>query len=476
MTRVLDAALSVPWAIHAPALTSILDIIARHEVDPAALAAWKQHMIPPDSPESLATRRADRMVGSHAVMLRDGVAVVPVIGPIVRYAGMFTDISGGTALARLATDFQAALDNPEVKSILLEIDSPGGEANGIAEFAAQVRAAAARKPVTAYVGGMGASAAYWIAASAGEIVVSSTAMLGSIGTVAAMTDTRERDAKAGVRQYEFVSSQSPLKRPDPATDAGRAAMQSLVDRLSAEFVTAVAAYRGVSAEAVLADFGQGGLLVGADAVAAGMADRLGSLESTLASLAGKPVAGSSGKGALRRPVTAHQQGAIMSDTSTSEARQDSPAPIVTASTLSQTHPAVFAEIKAAGAAAERSRILAIQAQALPGHDSLVARCIEDGTEPGAAAQMILAAEKAKGPRQLAALAAEAQAQPKLEVAVAEDPKPVADAPAVDPAAPLEDRAKAVWAKDSALRAEFSGDFNRFLALAKAEGLDRVVAR
>jgi hypothetical protein len=84
---------------------------------------------------------------------------------------------------------------------------------------------------------------------------------------------------------EFVSSQSPHKRPDPSTEAGKAQIQATADDLADVFVDAVAANRGVSRDAVLSDFGRGGSLVGSKAVAAGMADRVGSLEQVIAELA-----------------------------------------------------------------------------------------------------------------------------------------------------------------------------------------------
>jgi len=133
------------------------------------------------SPEAVAAQLGRPLDNAHTVTLRDAVAVIPIDGPIVRRADMFSAISGATALATLATDLRAALDNPSVTSILLQIDSPGGDANGVGEFAAMVREAGARKRIVAYIGGTGASAAYWIAAAAAEVVVASTALVGASG-------------------------------------------------------------------------------------------------------------------------------------------------------------------------------------------------------------------------------------------------------------------------------------------------------
>lgn len=281
MTRriALEAAMSVPWAIYEPALRTILEIAAREPVDLRAVAEWKR-----TSPETLASRQGAWKEGTDAVQVRDGVGIVTAAGPIFRRANLMTELSGATALSSIAKDFTAVVEDPSVRSILLDLDTPGGEANGIGEFASMVRAACEKKPVTAYVGGTAASAGFWIASAANRIVMAPTAMVGSIGVVMACRDSRERDAKAGIATHEFVSSVSPLKRPDPATDEGSAAIQAMVDRLAEEFVGAVASFRGVSPETVAADFGRGGMLIGSDAVDAGMADSLGSFEGLLSEL------------------------------------------------------------------------------------------------------------------------------------------------------------------------------------------------
>lgn len=231
--------------------------------------------------EAVEKAKARPMDGTDGVRLRDGVAIVDVRGPITRYADSWSAFCGAQSVETLARDFDVALNNPNVGAILLNVDSPGGEVNGISEFADHIYAARGRKPVVAYVGGLGASAAYWIASAADEIVVSDTAMLGSIGVVAAVPNPDATKAK----DIEFVSSQSPNKRPNPNTETGRAHIQARIDGLADVFIGAVARNRGAQPEAVVANYGQGGVLIGAQAVQAGLADRLGSFESTLSELA-----------------------------------------------------------------------------------------------------------------------------------------------------------------------------------------------
>lgn len=217
--------------------------------------------------------------GTHGASMRGSVAVVPVIGPIFRYTNLFSQLFGMPALDKLAMDFSAAVANPSVSAIVLNIDSPGGQVAGTAEFAAMVRGS--NKPVIAYVGGMGASAAYWIASAAREIVASRTAMVGGIGVVLGV------DARKDPSRVEIVSSQSPNKRPDVTTEQGRNQIQTMIDAMAQVFIDDVAAYRGVSASAVQSKFGKGDILLGAEAVKAGMVNRTGTLEAVINQLNGK---------------------------------------------------------------------------------------------------------------------------------------------------------------------------------------------
>jgi len=194
----------------------------------------------------------------------------------------------GQSVETISRDFNRALDDPAFTSILLNIDSPGGESSGIAELADMIYQARSIKPIWAYVSDLGASAAYWIASAAERVIIAETAALGSIGCVAVFRNP------AGDKNstLEFVSSVSPNKRPDLSTEKGRAQIQELVDTLGGIFVDTVARNRGVTSDTVINEYGAGGLKVGKDAVTAGMAEALGSFEGTLAELANQsqPVA------------------------------------------------------------------------------------------------------------------------------------------------------------------------------------------
>lgn len=262
------------WALGEHALQAVLDFAGRVELGPEMIRALHGA-----EPVETVLGRAGKAHGDNPrIKIHDGVAVIPVRGVIARYADRFSDYSGGTTVEHLARDFRAALDDPMVRGIVLEVDSPGGAAAGIGELAGQIRAARGTKPIVSYVGNLGASGAYWIASAADEIVSAPCGIIGSIGVVCSVDPPR-----SGERAPIIVkSTQSPRKWLDPRSEEGKDALQSEVDALAVVFVRAVAQYRGVSDSHVIEHYGQGGVLVGSDAVKAGMVDRLSTLEATIA--------------------------------------------------------------------------------------------------------------------------------------------------------------------------------------------------
>lgn len=422
-----------PWAIQSEWLQVIADIATRaHEPDFDAVLA----------------RQGQRLDRTEGVIMRDDVAVIEISGPIFRYANLFTAISGATSIESVALDFREALDNPRVASIVLAIDSPGGQTNGVQEFADMVYEARRVKPVVAYVNELGASAAYFIAAAAGEVVMAPMAAVGSIGVVATLRTDKDPD------RLEIVSSQSPDKRVDVATQEGRAKIQSHVDALAAVFIGRVASYRGVDTKTVEQQFGAGGVLVGEAAVEVGMADRLGSLEDVIAGLSGTTTGATSmgiksGSPEITRELIEKEHPTI------AEAIR---AEAVTA--LQAEHAAALEAARLTGATAERERIFAVEAQLLPGHEALIAQFKADGKTSGPeAAVAVLAAERASASTALDKLKAdggELKIKPSREIQPAAD---LADAP-------VEERCKAEWDSKPEIRKEF-GDFASYLAFTKA---------
>jgi len=254
-----------PWAITETALHTILEVAAREN----------------EAPEAVAAKLGRQLQNSYNATERDGVAIIPVTGPLFRYANIFTAISGASSYELIARDFMSALENPQITSIILDIDSPGGEVNGVSELASMIFEARGTKPIIAYASGDAASGAYWIASAADEIVVSETSALGSIGVVGIY---RGKSAKESAETVEIVSSQSPHKRLDPMNDDGRAKLQTRIDSMADVFVSTIARNRSVTPDHVLEHYGGGDVMIGAHAVNAGLADRVGSLERLITEL------------------------------------------------------------------------------------------------------------------------------------------------------------------------------------------------
>lgn len=265
--RFLQSMTDQVWAVQSPAvLRELAHIAQRH-----------------GSTEAVERRRGQRMDDTRGITIRDGVAILPVMGPIFPRANLFTEVSGATSIQTMALDLQRTLDRPDIKAVLLNVDSPGGAVTGVDEMAGMIAEVAKKKPVTAYVSGTAASAAYWLASAAREIVVTRTGQVGSIGVVATVPQQQEPDEQ-GVMDFEIVSSNAPDKRPDPATDDGRRAVLDRINPIETLFIDTVAANRGISRETVLSDFGQGNVVVGQQAVDRDMADRTGTYEGVLAEL------------------------------------------------------------------------------------------------------------------------------------------------------------------------------------------------
>lgn len=372
MPRALELAADRPWLMLPEALDTLLAIADRQ-----------------GNPEALEARLGRELDNARTVTVRDGVAIIPVTGPIFRYANLFTRISGATSTQVLATDLQAALDSPQVRAIVLNIDSPGGEANGISELADMVFAARGRKRVVAYIGGTGASAAYWIASAASEVVINDTGIAGSIG---AALEVRLRSEEEGGKRYELVSRNAPNKRPDLSTEAGRAKIAETIDALGDVFAAKVGAYLGVKPEDVPAMGDHGGLKVGAAAVEAGLAHRLGSLEALITELA-SPAATQRKPSMTIVRTTAELHAAIAAGADPKTIQIAEP---VMATVEGFDMEAIKTEASAAGAKAERERINGINALAAKGFEKEVAAAIENGLSVEATALTLFKAAQDRG--------------------------------------------------------------------------------
>lgn len=364
MSLILKALMSTQWAI-LPGQLELMTAIANRD-DLKALGFDEGR------PMEHARTPAE-VVGS--------VAVVSVTGPIFRRANLFTQMCGATSTECLVKDLITAADNPKVNNIVLDFDTPGGEAKSIneaAEYIAMIQQTTGKK-ITAYVDGAACSAGYWLASACAEIVISKTGQVGSIGAVVQFKKTH--DDTIG----EIVSSRAPNKRPDLSTEAGQLQIQAMLDDMQDVFIESAAAGRGMTAEALIAAGNDGGVVMGAKAVTAGLADRTGNLKSLLDELnAAKPGAKKRATPNHKPTMKGHQMAATIE-----ELKAENPALVAELETTA------LSTGEATGVEKERARVAAILSAESLGHDDLKQKALLNGDDAGVFALAVIGAEKSK---------------------------------------------------------------------------------
>lgn len=224
---------------------------------------------------------------AKAIARREGaVAIIPVRGVISNRINMMGEISGGggTSSEAFTSQLRSVIADDGVKAIILDFDSPGGAVSGTDEAAGAIFANRGGKPIIAQVNAMAASAAYWMASAADEIVVTPSGEVGSIGVYTVHDDISAALEKLGVKKTlisagKFKGEGAPFQ---PFSEEALAYTQSRVDAYYGMFVDRVAEGRGVTADSVRNGFGQGRMVGARDAVLQGMADRVGTMQETLA--------------------------------------------------------------------------------------------------------------------------------------------------------------------------------------------------
>ncbi|HRW16410.1 MAG: S49 family peptidase [Amaricoccus sp.] len=257
----------------------------------------------------------DRDTAGYAVT-DGGIAVVPVLGPLLTRGDWLTSLLGATDYGALGRTLEAAFSDPSAQAVVLELDSPGGEVGGLFDLVDRIGALreSSGRPLWAVAGEAALSAAYAIASAAERIYVTRTAEIGSIGIVAAHIDTTGADAMAG-RKWTLVHAgarKTDGNSHEPLSDRALAAIQTDVDALHAELCALVARNRRLTPETVRAT--EAAIWRGSRGIAASFADRLGTLDQALADLAASldPPPGRAARITPTRPM----QGTSMTDQTT----------------------------------------------------------------------------------------------------------------------------------------------------------------
>ncbi len=260
-----------PLLIARPKLEVILGVVARK------LAGDTLATPPPATADASIT---------GGLQVQDGIAILPVLGTLVRRASYIGAASGLTSYHDIEAMAEQAFADPMVKAVLLEIDSSGGEAGGVFDLAQRLRTLAqtSGKPLWAIADEAALSAAYAIACAADRLWLTRTAEVGSIGVVAVHVDESVADAKAGLH-YTFLHAgahkvdghpHAPLPAPVAAD------IQTDIDQLHAQFIALVAGFRRLSVDAIRDT--EARVYRGEAALQAGLADQIGTRTEAITAL------------------------------------------------------------------------------------------------------------------------------------------------------------------------------------------------
>jgi signal peptide peptidase SppA len=208
--------------------------------------------------------------------------VIPVLGVISRRQGLMS-ASGGTSVEAVTAAFREAMSSDACSGVILAVDSPGGSVDGVDELAAEIRAARGQKPIVAVADAHAHSAAYWIASAAQELVCTPSGMVGSVGVIFAHRDLSKAAELAGekttlITAGRFKGEGHPSA---PLTEEAAGHFQAQADEYYRMFTHAVARGRGVSMDTVRSSYGEGRSVMARDALAAGMVDRIDTLDNTI---------------------------------------------------------------------------------------------------------------------------------------------------------------------------------------------------
>ena len=269
MTHISRNLIQTPWAILPEKLEVIVAVVNRYFSGEKLTAEEVQMRI------QGAAKPNERAIGS--------VAILPLFGTIFPRANLFSETSGGTSAEVFGKRFDELVRDPSVGAIILDIDSPGGQSTGIQELSKKIYEARGSKPIIAMANYLAASAAYWIATAADEIVVSPSGEVGSVGVYAVHEDDSQSLANDGIKmtfisEGKYKTEGNPY---EPLSDEARAAIQQRVSEVYQNFTKDIARNRGVSQADAMNKFGEGRVISAKQAVSMGMADRIATMDETI---------------------------------------------------------------------------------------------------------------------------------------------------------------------------------------------------
>ena len=269
--HILGAVAAQPWAMRKEELLAMLNVVA--------IRAAGGFVSEPDKEAAINPQRANAIAKKEG-----GIAIVPVYGVLSQRMNMFSEFSGGASTERTMRYLKEALDDSSVKAIVLDVDSPGGSVFGVKELGDFIMANRGDKPIVAQINSLSASGGYWITACCDDVAITPGGEVGSIGVYMLHDDYSKFLEDAGIKEtFIFAGKHKVEGNPfEPLTDEAREYFQSRVDEYYELFVDSVARGRNTTTKNVIENFGQGRIFGAKRAVELGMADRVATLDETLA--------------------------------------------------------------------------------------------------------------------------------------------------------------------------------------------------
>lgn len=217
-----------------------------------------------------------------------GIAVLPMRGEVFNRTS-WESMVFGLSCEDFGQMFDSAIADPNIGAVIFDVDSPGGEVSGTPELAQKIFDARGTKPIIAVVNSMAASAGYWLASAADEIVVTPSGCVGSIGVFCVHLDASEALAEAGLNYTIIKAGKFKAENisTQPISEDNLQNTQTEVDAIYSHFISAVAKHRGTSSKDVLANFGEGRVVDTSAALKAGMIDKTGTLDQVILDLTKK---------------------------------------------------------------------------------------------------------------------------------------------------------------------------------------------
>ena len=235
--------------------------------------------------------KEDECESPRLLAVSDGLATITIKGPLVNSDSPYLKYFGVTGYPEIRDAVMAAVSDPEVKQILLDVDSGGGAVSGCADTGALIRAAHKVKPITTY-GETMASAAYWLGCSAGRVYSGKAALVGSIGVKATFKEYSKQNEMEGVTvtviragKYKALADSN-----EPLTKAGEAQIQAMADASYEVFVDHVAEMRGRTYEYTDKTMADGQEFIGQAAVDVGLTDGITTFDAVVGGLKKKILA------------------------------------------------------------------------------------------------------------------------------------------------------------------------------------------